>query len=105
MGDQSQDISCQQKMTQSTRNFENHTMILVCWICTLLVLMASRAQAKNIPINVPKCNPNLVDRLPPKIQKICDALDSIWDLSGGMENYNDDLETLRVLVCLFKKIQ
>jgi len=33
-----------------------------------------------------RCNPELSGRLPPQVQKICEALDKIWMVQDGLES-------------------
>ncbi|XP_066600575.1 myosuppressin [Prorops nasuta] len=37
-----------------------------------------------------QCNPGLFNKIPPRIQKVCDALSTIHELGVAMENYIDD---------------
>ncbi|XP_044591077.1 myosuppressin [Cotesia glomerata] len=34
-----------------------------------------------------QCNPSILDEVPPKIRKVCDALSTIYQLGMAMENY------------------
>nr|ARK19993.1 myosuppressin-like protein [Ampulex compressa] len=41
----------------------------------------------NIPV---QCNPGLFEELPPRIRKVCAALNRIYNLGSEMENYIDE---------------
>ena len=59
----------------------------------LLVLLLSRAsvsEARSVNLPSPQCHPSIIQSMPPKIRKICDALSTIWEFSEAMENYLDE---------------
>jgi len=79
--------------------------VLVWCTCAWVLLFTKPSEARNVPVNTPKCNPAFVGRLPPKIKKICEALETIWSLSPGMEDYVDGREPVDDLDMLVRESQ
>jgi len=66
----------------------------IAWVSIgLLVLLlsgASVSEARSVNLPSPQCHPSIIQSMPPKIRKICDALSTIWEFSEAMENYLDE---------------
>ena len=72
----------------------------------LLVLLLSRAsvsEARSVNLPSPQCHPSIIQSMPPKIRKICDALSTIWEFSEAMENYLDEKGDFFTLSLQLKK--
>ena len=72
----------------------------------LLVLLLSRAsvsEARSVNLPSPQCHPSIIQSMPPKIRKICDALSTIWEFSEAMENYLDEKGDFLLYLCNLKK--
>ena len=68
----------------------------------LLVLLLSRAsvsEARSVNLPSPQCHPSIIQSMPPKIRKICDALSTIWEFSEAMENYLDEKGEFLLNLC------
>jgi hypothetical protein len=46
-------------------------------------------QFRVVGLPSPQCHPSVVGSMPPRIQKICHALETIMELSDSMDNYLD----------------
>jgi len=51
-----------------------------------------QSEARSVNLPSPQCHPSIINSMPPKIRKICDALSTIWEFSDAMENYLDEKE-------------
>jgi len=52
-----------------------------------------QSEARSVNLPSPQCHPSIINSMPPKIRKICDALSTIWEFSDAMENYLDEKES------------
>jgi len=53
-----------------------------------------QSEARSVNLPSPQCHPSIINSMPPKIRKICDALSTIWEFSDAMENYLDEKASL-----------
>merc|ERR1719273_97392 len=49
-----------------------------------------QTEARSVNLPSPQCHPSIINSMPPKIRKICEALSTIWEFSDAMENYLDE---------------
>lgn len=56
----------------------------------LMMLAFSASEARSVNLPSPQCHPSIVNSMPPKIKKICDALTTIWEFSDAMQSYLDE---------------
>ena len=75
---------------QKAMNKSYFARIAVVSIGLLLFLSPSLTEARSVNLPSPQCHPSIIQSMPPKIRKICDALSTIWEFSEAMENYLDE---------------
>jgi hypothetical protein len=74
-----------------TRNPTTLKAAPVCLLLLLLSIYAVRLCAgRSINLPSPQCHPTVIDAMPQRIKKICEALTTIWEFSDAMENYLDE---------------
>lgn len=56
----------------------------------LLTLSVIPAWSKSINLPSPQCHPSVIDTMPQRVKKICEALSTIWEFSDAMNNYLDE---------------
>merc|ERR1719273_515677 len=49
-----------------------------------------QTEARSVNLPSPQCHPSIINSMPPKIRKICEALSTIWEFSDAMENDLDE---------------
>eukprot|EP00096_Caligus_rogercresseyi_P010050 TRINITY_DN3541_c0_g1_i1.p1 TRINITY_DN3541_c0_g1~~TRINITY_DN3541_c0_g1_i1.p1 ORF type:complete len:106 (+),score=19.49 TRINITY_DN3541_c0_g1_i1:97-414(+) len=54
-------------------------------------------ESRSVLLPSPQCHPSIVQSMPDRYRKICDALATILDLSDAMENYIDEKVLLEIL--------
>ena len=60
---------------------------------TLLWAMLSLqggAEARMVGVPSPQCHPSVVGSMPPRIRKICEALETMMEFSNSMETYLEE---------------
>jgi hypothetical protein len=62
-------------------------------ISIILFTLASQLQCKSINLPSPQCRPSVIDTMPQRVRKICEALGTIWEFSDAMNNYLDEKGT------------
>jgi len=67
---------------------------LVASLLAFLMIASSgplkAVQGRSVNLPSPQCHPSIINSMPPKIRKICDALSTIWEFSEAMESYLDE---------------
>ena len=63
---------------------------LLAGIFSVIFLVSNPAEARSVNLPSPQCHPSIINSMPPKIRKICDALSTIWEFSDAMESYLDE---------------
>ena len=63
---------------------------LVCASFALVLLTNQGAEARLVGVPSPQCHPSVVGSMPPRIRKICEALETIMEFSDSMENYLEE---------------
>ena len=66
----------------------SHVALLLFVAVAAVLLNPSDSRSINLPS--PQCHPSIIDSMPVRIKKICEALTSIWEFSDAMENYLDE---------------
>ena len=74
-------------------NKSHFARIAVVSIGLVLFLSPALTEARSVNLPSPQCHPSIIQSMPPKIRKICDALSTIWEFSEAMENYLDEKGT------------
>ncbi|XP_040570547.1 myosuppressin isoform X1 [Lepeophtheirus salmonis] len=62
---------------------------------TVLMILSSTpllVESRSVVLPSPQCHPSIVQNMPDRYRKICDALATILDLSDAMDNYIDEKE-------------
>ena len=71
---------------------------LVASLLAFLMIASSgplkAVQGRSVNLPSPQCHPSIINSMPPKIRKICDALSTIWEFSEAMESYLDEKGTM-----------
>lgn len=63
---------------------------LLVTISLVTLLTPSVTEARSVALPSPQCHPSIVQSMPPRIRKICEALSTIWEYSDAMEEYLDE---------------
>nr|XP_040570552.1 myosuppressin-like isoform X5 [Lepeophtheirus salmonis] len=67
---------------------------------TVLMILSSTpllVESRSVVLPSPQCHPSIVQNMPDRYRKICDALATILDLSDAMDNYIDEKVLLEIL--------
>ena len=63
---------------------------LVCTSFAFVLLTIQGAEGRLVGVPSPQCHPSIVGSMPPRIRKICDALETMMEFSDSMENYLEE---------------
>lgn len=66
--------------------------VVLCLVMAAVVILSvmTRSTQANSVMAPSHCNPNMMDSLPPRLQRICNALVGIAEISSAVENYLDE---------------
>jgi len=84
----------------STNQCSKATFALVSISLLIAVSCPFQTEARSVNLPSPQCHPSIINSMPPKIRKICDALSTIWEFSDAMENYLDEKASQEELALL-----
>ena len=63
---------------------------LLLLLTIILSYSIKLTESKSINLPSPQCHPSVVDSMPPRIRKICEALETIWEFSDAMDTYLEE---------------
>jgi hypothetical protein len=56
------------------------------------------AEARMVGVPSPQCHPSVVSSMPPRIRKICEALETMMEFTNSMENYIEEKGNSPILI-------
>jgi hypothetical protein len=69
-------------------SWQRTAQVFLLLLLSLFAVKWSDGRSINLPS--PQCHPTVIDVMPQRIKKICEALTTIWEFSDAMENYLDE---------------
>lgn len=76
----------------------SHKMLSKVFVISIVFFsLMSQSQCKSINLPSPQCRPSVIDTMPQRVRKICEALGTIWEFSDAMNNYLDEKGTTKLL--------
>jgi len=77
-------------MLQAEYNFPVKMVKYLVSLILLLTMSVKLIWCKSINLPSPQCHPSVIDTMPQRVRKICEALSTIWEFSDAMNNYLDE---------------